>query len=144
MARRLVVGLVGIVVFAGSLITVAAQDAKKDAAKDKKATTKEGKEIKGKITKVDIDKMTISVETDDGKKLDFKVDDDVKFIGPNKGVSKQGIKDDRVKTGAQVTLVTDASGKTLKEVHLPRRDGGGGKGKKLDKAPAKDAPSKDK
>jgi hypothetical protein len=143
MVRRLVVGLVGIIVFAGSLLTVAAQDAKKDGGKETKA--KDSKGIKAKISKVDIDKMTISVETEDGKKHDFKVDDDVKFIGPNGGLSKQGIKDDRVKAGAQVTLVTDASGKTLKEVHLPRRGGGGGKGKdKIDKAPSKDAPAKDK
>jgi hypothetical protein len=140
MLRRLVAGLVGAVVLTGSLLTVAtAQDAKKDAAKDKKADSKDTKEIKGKITKVDVDKMTLSIETDDGKKLDFKVDDDVKFIGPNKGLSKQGIKDDRVKVGAQVTLTTDSTGKILKEVHLPRR----GKDKAADKAPAKDA-SKDK
>ena len=138
MLRRLAVALVGAVVLAGSLLTVAtAQDAKKDAPKDKKADTKE---IKGKITKVDANKMTLSIETEDGKKLDFKVDDDVKFIGPRGGVSKMGIKDDRVKVGAQVTLMTDATGKVLKEVHLPRR-AGGDTGK--DKAPVKDA-SKDK
>ena len=146
MLRRLVAGLVGAVVLTGSLLTVAtAQDAKKDAVqKDKKADSKDTKEIKGKITKVDVDKMTLSIETDDGKKLDFKVDDDVKFIGPNKGLSKQGIKDDRVKVGAQVTLTTDSTGKVLKEVHLPRRAAGDkGKDKPADKAPAKDA-SKDK
>jgi len=139
MLRRLAVGLVGAVVLTGSLLTVATAQDKKDAPKDKKADSKDTKEIKGKITKVDVDKMTLSIETDDGKKLDFKVDDDVKFIGPNKGLSKQGIKDDRVKVGAQVTLTTDATGKVLKEVHLPRR----GKDKSADKAPAKDA-SKDK
>jgi hypothetical protein len=142
MLRRLAVALVGAVVLAGGLLTVAtAQDAKKDAPKDKKADTKE---IKGKITKVDANKMTLSIETEDGKKLDFKVDDDVKFIGPRGGASKMGIKDDRVKVGAQVTLTTDATGKVLKEVHLPRRAGGdAGKDKASDKAPAKDA-SKDK
>jgi hypothetical protein len=146
MLRRLVAGSVGIVVLAGSLLTVAAaQDAKKDTGKDKKADAKESKEIKGKISKIDLDKMMLTVETDDGRKLDFKVTDDVKFIGPNGGVSKSGIKDDRVKTGAQVSLTTDASGKTLKEVRLPRRTGGGAKGKdKIEKAPTKDAPAKDK
>jgi len=141
MLRRLVTGLVGAAVLAGSMLAVAtAQDAKKDAPKDKKADTKE---IKGKITKVDADKMTLSIETDDGKKLDFKVDKGVEFIGPRGGLSKEGIKDDRVKVGAEVKLVTDASGKTLKEVHLPVRKGGDkGKAKAADKAPSKDA-SKD-
>lgn len=141
MLRRLVPRLVGAVVLAGSLLTVAtAQDAKKDAPKDKKADTKE---IKGKITKVDVDKMTLSIETADGKKMDFTVDKTVEFIGPRGGVSKKGIKDERVKVGAQVTLTTDATGKTLKEVHLPRQGGDKGKDKAADKAPAKDA-SKDK
>jgi hypothetical protein len=130
MLRRLVVGLVGAVVLTGSLLTVAAaQDAKKDTAKDKKADTKDakkdGKEIKGKITKVDVDKMTFSVETEDGKKMDFTVDKSVQFIGPRGGLSKMGIKDDRVKVGAQVKLVMDATGKNLKEVHLPTRGGAG-------------------
>jgi hypothetical protein len=144
MLRRLLAGLVGAVVLTGSLLTVAAaQDAKKDAVKDKKADTKE---IKGKITKVNVDKMTLSIKTEDGKEMDFKVDDDVKFIGPRQGVSKNGIKDKRVTVGAQVTLVTDATGKTLKEVHLPRQTSAGGKekDKASDKAPPKDAPAKDK
>jgi len=125
--RSLAAGLVGAVVLTGSLLTVAAaQDTKKDKAKD---APKDAKEITGKITKVDADKMTFSIKTDDGKTMDFKVDDDVKFIGPRGGVSKMGIKDDRVKVGAEVKLTMDATGKTLKEVHLPRRGGGTDKGK---------------
>ena len=127
MLRRLVAGLVGAVVLAGSLLTVAAaQEAKKDKGKD---APKEAKEIKGTITKVDVDKMSFSIKTEDGKMMDFKVNDDVKFIGPRGGVSKMGIKDDRVKVGAEVKLTMDATGKTLKEVHLPVRARGGDKGK---------------
>ena len=127
MLRRLVAGLVGAVVLTGSLLTVAAaQDAKKDKGKD---SPKDTKEIKGTITKVDVDKMSFSIKTEDGKTMDFKVDDDVKFIGPRGGVSKMGIKDDRVKVGAEVKLTMDSTGKTLKEVHLPRRGGGTDKGK---------------
>jgi len=139
MAPRLIVGLIGLVALAGSLLTVAvAQDAKKDDGK------KDAKEIKGKVTKVDIDKMTFSIKPDAGEEMEFKVSDDVKFVGPNRGSSKEGIKDSRFKVGAQVTLVTDATGKTLKEVRLPRRSGGGTKGKdKIEKSPAKDAPAKD-
>src|SRR5262249_48801533 len=58
--RRLGAGLVGAVVLAGSLLTVAAaQDTKKDKAKD---APKDAKEITGKITKVDADKMTFSIK----------------------------------------------------------------------------------
>ena len=139
MLRKLVVGLVGAVVLAGSLLTVAAaQEAKKDAAKDKKADAKDTKEIKGKITKVDVDKKTFSIKTDDGKEMDFMVDDDVKFIGPRQGVSKDKIKDKRFIVGAQVTLVTDAKGKALKEVRLPRQGGGGKEKDKGTKASDKD------
>jgi hypothetical protein len=127
MLRRIVPGLVGAVVLAGSLLTVAtAQDAKKDGAKDAKAETKE---VKGKITKVDVDKMTFSIETADGKKHDYTVDKDVEFIGPMGGNRKDGIKDKQMKVGAEVRLVLDSTGKKLKEVHLPRAKPGGDKDK---------------
>jgi len=141
MLRRLLAGLVGAVVLAGSLLTVAAaQEAKKDGAKDAKkdSAKKDGKEISGKITKLDVDKMSFTIKTEDGKSLDFKVDDDVKFLGPRGGPSKMGIKDERFKVGAEVKLTLDASGKTLKEVHLPRRTGGNDKGKTKDKDKAKE------
>lgn len=128
MLKRLLVVLIGTAALAGTMMTAAAQE-KKDSAKDKKAASKDGKEIKGKLTKVDVDKMTFTVETEDGKKLDFKVTDDVKFVGPRGGPSKEGIKDDRMKIGNEVKLVTDASGKTLKEVHLPIRRKGDDKPK---------------
>jgi hypothetical protein len=129
MLRRFVPGLVGAFVLAGSLLTIAAaQDAKKDAG-DKKVT----KEIKGKITKVDVDKMTFSIKTSDGKEMDFTVDKDVQFIGPMGGKRKDGIKDKQFKVGAEVSLVMDATGKNLKEVHLPRAKAGGDKGKDKDK-----------
>ena len=128
MLRRLVAGLVGAVVLAGSLFTVAAaQEAKKDGAKDDK------KEIKGKITKIDVDKMTFSIKTSDGKEMDFTVDKDVQFIGPMGGKRKEGIKDKQFKLGSEVSLVMDATGKNLKEVHLPRAKPGSDKGKDKDK-----------
>src|SRR5262249_17263012 len=145
MLKRLLAAFIATAVLAGAVMTAAAQD-KKDSAKDKKATTKEGTEIKGKITKLDTDKKTFTIETDDGKKLDFKVGDDVKFLGPRGGASKEGIKDDRFKVGNEVKLVTDAGGKTLKEVHLPVRKKGGTKGedKAKDKKAAPDDKAKDK
>jgi hypothetical protein len=145
MLKRLIVVLIGTAALAGTMLTAGAQE-KKDSAKDKKAATKDGKEIKGKVTKVDVDKMTFTIESEDGKKLDFKVGDDVKFIGPRGGPSKEGIKDDRFKVGNEVKLVMDASGKTLKEVHLPVRKKGGTKGddKPKDKKATTDDKTKDK
>jgi hypothetical protein len=146
MLKRLVAGFVGIALLAGTMLTVAAAQDKKDSPKDKKTTAKDGTEIKGKITKVDLDKKTFTIETADGKKLDFTVTDDVKFVGPRGGPSKEGIKDDRFKVGNEVKLVTDAGGKTLKEVHLPVRKKGGDKGdeKPKDKKAKTDDKPKDK
>src|SRR5262249_49344816 len=146
MLKRLIVVLIGTAALAGAMLTTAVAQEKKDSAKDKKATTKEGTEIKGKITKLDVDKKTFTIETDDGKKLDFKVGDDVKFLGPPGGASKDVVKDDRFKVGNEVKLVTEAGGKTLKEVHLPVRKKGGTKGedKAKDKKAAPDDKAKDK
>jgi hypothetical protein len=145
MFKRMLVVLIGTAALAGTMLTAAAQE-KKDSAKDKKATAKEGTEIKGKITKLDVDKKTFTVETDDGRKLDFKIGDDVKYVGPRGGASKEGIKDDRFKVGNEVKLVTDAGGKTLKEVHLPVRKKGADKGTETakDKKTTTDDKGKDK
>jgi hypothetical protein len=83
--------------------------------------------VKAKIVKVDVDKQTITV-TIDGKRQELTVAEDAKFIGPQGG--KATIKDDRVKAGAEVTIVLGKDKTTLKEVHLARR------------APSSDAPKK--
>jgi hypothetical protein len=80
------------------------------------------KEIKCKIVKVDVKKKVLTVMTEDGKK-DYDVNDDTKFIGPKGGVSDQGIKDDRLAKGAEVTLVVAGNNRTIREVHLPERKG---------------------
>ena len=43
----------------------------------------------------------------------------MEFVGPHGGISKAGLKDDRLAVGNEVTLVL--SGKSLKEIHLPYR-----------------------
>ena len=80
------------------------------------------KEIKGKIVKVDLKKSVITVKTDDGNK-DYDVNKDTKFIGPKGGLSDKGIKDDRLVPGAEVTLNVAGNNRTLREVHLPVREG---------------------
>lgn len=81
------------------------------------------KQVTGTIVKVDVKKQTISVMTDDGKK-DYEVNADTKFIGPRGGVSDQGIKDDRLKRGAEITLVIAGNNRTVREVRLPEKKGG--------------------
>jgi hypothetical protein len=136
--HRRVIGLVGAACVVGLVsLAVEARQEKKDA-----------KEVKGEIVKVDAGKNTLTVTTEAGKKLDVVVNDDVKFVGPKGGVSKEGIKDDRVRAGAPVVLVYDATGKTLKEIHLPLRADIEEKDKKevkdKDKKEVKDKKDKDK
>jgi hypothetical protein len=101
MLRHSIVGLIALLVLAGSLMAA-------------------DKEVKGKIVKVDVKKNVITVMTEDGKK-DYDVNDDTKFIGPLGGVSKKGIEDDRLVAGAEVTLKVAGNNRTLREVHLPER-----------------------
>ena len=78
------------------------------------------KEVKGKLVKVDVDKKILTVNTDDGKK-EYTVSAETKFIGPKGGVSKEGIKDERLVAGAELKLVIAANNKTVREVHLPEK-----------------------
>jgi hypothetical protein len=79
------------------------------------------KEVKGKVVKVDAKKNTITLNTLDGKKV-YTVSDETKFVGPRGGVSDDGIKDDRLKVGAEITLVIAGNNKTVREVRLPIRE----------------------
>jgi hypothetical protein len=79
------------------------------------------KEVKGKVVKVDTKKNSITVNTLDGKKT-YTISDDTKFLGPRGGVSDDGIKDDRLKVGAEITLVIAGNNRTVREVRLPMRE----------------------
>jgi predicted RNA-binding protein len=116
MLRRSIAGVLGVALLGMALIASAAD---KDKSKDVKA---EGKEVKGEITKIDKDKMTFKLKTDDGKTADYKIDDATKFLGPKGGAAKEGIKDDRFIVGAPVTLLVSKDGKKVEEIHLPNRN----------------------
>src|SRR4051794_23716967 len=103
-ARRILVGVLGLLILAG---VAAAAD----------------KEVKGKVVSVNVKQMTITVATDDGKKIDYEVNDETKFLGPKGGASDRGIKDDRLVKGAEVTLLVAGNNRTLREVRLPERKG---------------------
>ena len=78
------------------------------------------KTVKATLIKVDVKKKILYVKTDDGKK-EYTANAATKFIGPKGGVSDAGIKDDRLKPGAELKLIVAGNNKTLREVHLPLR-----------------------
>jgi hypothetical protein len=78
------------------------------------------KEVKGKVLKVDVAKHTITVQTDEGRKT-YTVNDDTQYMGPKGGKSDDGIKDDRLAKGAEVTLVIAGNNRTVRAVRLPER-----------------------
>jgi hypothetical protein len=80
------------------------------------------KTVKATLVKVDVKKKILYVKTDDGKK-EYVANATTKFIGPKGGVSDAGIKDDRLKPGAELKLIVAGNNKTLREVHLPLRSG---------------------
>jgi hypothetical protein len=92
-----------------------------DKTPKKDAPTKEVKGTPAKVLKVDADKRTATVETETGRKMELKLGEDVKFVGPRGGVSKEGIKDDRFVAGAEIRVVLDSGGKNVTEIHLPFR-----------------------
>jgi hypothetical protein len=98
MLRRSTAGLIALLVSAGALW-----------AADKETT--------GKIVKIDADKKIVTVTTADGKK-DFAIAADTKFLDEKGKTTKDGIKDKRLIAGAEITIVTAATGKTIKELHL--------------------------
>jgi hypothetical protein len=119
MLRKSACAAIALIVLAGSLL---AADAKAD--KDAK---KEGKEVKATVVKVNADKNTLTVKMEDGKTKEIKIGKSTKFVGPRGGVSDDGIKDDRLTAGAEVTLMMSADGKSVSEVRLPVRKGGADK-----------------
>ena len=132
MLRRSIAGVLGVALLGMALVASAAD---KDKGKDAKA---EGKEVKGEITKIDKDKMTFKLKTEDGKTAEYKIEEATKFLGPKGGEAKEGIKDDRFIVGAPVTLVLSKDGKKVQEIHLPNRSDLPAKSKAKDKPTTKD------
>jgi len=98
MLRRTIAGLVALIVSASALMAA-------------------DKETKGKIVKIDADKKIVTVMTDDGKK-DFTIGADTKFLDEKGKAVKDGIKNNNLVAGNEITIVTAATGKTIKELHL--------------------------
>jgi hypothetical protein len=81
------------------------------------ADTKDAREVKGKVVKVEAAQKTLTVLTAAGKK-DFLIGNDTKVLDPKGAVSKDGLLDRRLVPGAEVRLVLAQDGKTVKEIHF--------------------------
>ena len=73
-------------------------------------------QIEGKVKKVDHEKSTLTITTDDGKERTFEITDDTTMVGPRGGLVRRGLKDPRFHEGMGLTIV--AKGTTATEVHL--------------------------
>src|SRR5205807_539804 len=77
--------------------------------------------VVGKIKIVNIARNNFTITLETGKERTFAVDKKTKFLGPQGGKAKDGLKDDRMAKGYEVKVVPTKDGKTAKEVQLPYR-----------------------
>jgi hypothetical protein len=68
------------------------------------------------VKKVDHEKCTLTITTDDGRERTFEITDDTTMVGPRGGLVRRGLKDPRFHEGMELTIV--AKGTTATEVHL--------------------------
>ena|ERR1700732_3628700 len=102
MYRHSVVALIAILLWAGSILAA-------------------DKEVKCKLVKVDGKNNVLTVITEDGRTAKYNLNESTRFIGPKGGVSDEGIKDDRLVKGAELTLVVAGNNRTIREIRLPER-----------------------
>jgi hypothetical protein len=79
------------------------------------------KEVKCKLVRADAKKMVLTVTNEDGKRLDYDVNANTRFIGPKGGISDLGIKDERLVKGVELKLIVAGNNRTVREVHMPAR-----------------------
>jgi hypothetical protein len=72
--------------------------------------------IEGKIKKVDVDGMTLTLTTEQGRERTFKITQETTMLGPRGGKVRRRLKDPRFHEGLAVTVVAD--GNTATELHL--------------------------
>jgi hypothetical protein len=102
MFRHSIVALFAILLWAGSILAA-------------------DKEVKCKLVRVDPRNNAITVTTEDGRTAKYSVNEGTRFIGPKGGVSDEGIRDDRLVKGAELTLVIAGNNRTVHEIRLPER-----------------------
>ena len=77
--------------------------------------------VVGKVKVVNLARNNFTITLESGKDRTFGVDKKTKFLGPQGGKSKDGLKDDRMAKGYEVKVLPTKDGKAAKEVHLPYR-----------------------
>jgi hypothetical protein len=77
--------------------------------------------VTGKVKIVNLSKKNFTITLENGKERTFAVDKKTKFLGPQGGPSKSGLKDDRMAKGYEVKVLPAKGGKIAKEVRLPYR-----------------------
>jgi hypothetical protein len=115
MLRKIVCVVIGLTLFTGG---VRADNPKKEK------TTK----IKGKVKAINLKKKTVTVSVG-GKEKTVEIASTTKFVGPRGGVSEDGLKDDRMTKGAEITVTLAANNKTARQIQFSVRK----KEKKKDK-----------
>lgn len=108
-------------VLGGALLCLAVGFLTLDAQGGKKETGGDDDYIHGKIQSVDAKASSFTLRLKNGKDRKFMVMDSTKFIGPQGGVSKKGLMDDRMAKGYAVKVLPSKDRKSAKEVHLPLR-----------------------
>jgi hypothetical protein len=93
----------------------------KDKAKDT-AKAADDSMIVGKIKIVNLARNNFIITLESGKERTFTVYKNTKFLGPQGGPSKSGLKDDRMAKGYEVKVMPTKDGKVAKEVHLAYRN----------------------
>jgi hypothetical protein len=102
MVRHSIVALIAILLWAGSILAA-------------------DKEVKCKLVKADAKNNVLTVITEDGRTAKYSLNEGTRFIGPKGGVSDEGVRDDRLVKGAELTLVIAGNNRTIREVRLPER-----------------------
>jgi len=102
MLRRSVFGLLAIVFFAGVLLA---------------------DDFKGKISKIDPDKGTVTIRDDKDKVHAAKVGTDTKILDMDGKEVKEGLKNAMFKEGAEISISIDGKGKKAmtKEIKLTKK-----------------------
>ena len=107
-------------VLGAALCATSGQTSQGGKDKDKDKSTDESMVV-GKVKVVNLARNNFTITLESGKDRTFAVDKKSKFLGPQGGKSKDGLKDDRMAKGYEVKVVPTKNGKTAKEVHLPYR-----------------------
>src|SRR4051812_20352144 len=70
------------------------------------------REYRGTVVRKDLDNRTVTIRADD-RELTFQTTLTTKFVGPREAESEQGLRDERLDVGYEVTVYVDPDAKTV-------------------------------